>query len=97
MPKAKLRPVDVEIYDQKYSIVLQAALDEADVRSLAEEVDLRMREIARVANTADSLKIAILAALHFAQDLRELRKSETLIHKKTAEWSRTLEQVLKKT
>ena len=36
------RPIDVEIYDQKYSIVLQTSLEEADVRSLAEEVDLRI-------------------------------------------------------
>jgi hypothetical protein len=46
------------------------------------------------------LKIAILAALHFAQELREVRRNcdqnDALIRTKTAEWSRTLEQVLKK-
>jgi cell division protein ZapA (FtsZ GTPase activity inhibitor) len=98
--KAKSQPIDVEIYDQKYSIVLQAKIDEAEVRSLADEVDARMREISRVASTADSLKVAILTALHIAQELRELQKNcdrnDALIRSKTVEWSRALEQVLKK-
>ena len=106
MSKVKSRPIAVEIYDQKYTIVLQSApdkpssVDEAEVLSLAEEVDVRMREIASIGNTADSLKIAVLAALHFAQELREVRRNcdqnDALIRTKTAEWSRTLEQVLKK-
>jgi len=100
MSKAKSQPIDVEIYDQKYSIVLQTAIDEADVRSLALEIDARMREISRVASTADSLKVAVLAALHLAQELRELKRNcernDAVIRTKTVEWSRALEQVLKK-
>jgi cell division protein ZapA len=99
VPKPKPRPIDVEIYDQKYTLVLQARLDEDEVRSLADEVDQRMRELASVASTADSLKIAVLTALHLAQELRELRKdcdrSDALINSKALEWSRTLEQILK--
>jgi cell division protein ZapA (FtsZ GTPase activity inhibitor) len=87
--KAKPLPIDVEIFDQKYSIVLQTCISEHDVRSLAAEVDSRMREIAAVASTADSLKIAVLTALHFAQELRD-------INLKTNEWSHTLEEVLSK-
>jgi cell division protein ZapA (FtsZ GTPase activity inhibitor) len=75
-------------------------LKEADVRSLADEVDVRMREIASVASTADSLRVAVLTALHLAQELRELRQNcdqnNALINTKTVEWSRTLDQVLKK-
>ena len=100
MPKAKSRPIDVEIYDQKYSIVLQSPLDEAEVRSLPDEVDERMREISRVASTADSLKVAILTALHLAHDLRTVKKdceqTESHIRSKSVELSRALEQVLKK-
>ena len=33
MAKPKPRPIDVEIYDQKYTIVLQSSLKEADVRA----------------------------------------------------------------
>jgi cell division protein ZapA (FtsZ GTPase activity inhibitor) len=52
-----------------------------------------MREIARHSNTADSLRVAILAALHLAQEFRELRQN---CDEKSDEWSRALEQVLKK-
>jgi cell division protein ZapA len=93
LSKARSRTVAVEIYDQKYSIVLKTSLSESEVRQLAEEVDARMRDIAAQANTADSLKVAVLTALHLAQEHRELQRN---CDKKTDEWSRALEQVLKK-
>ena len=93
MSKTKPRTIDVEIYDQKYSIVLKTALPEAEVRKLAEEIDSRMRDIAAQANTPDSLKVAILTALHLAQEYRELQRN---CEQKTDEWSRALEQVLRK-
>ena len=92
MSKTKSRTVEVDIYDQKYSIVLKSSLSESEVRELAEEIDGRMRSIAAQANTPDSLKVAILTALHLAQEYRELKRS---CEEKTDEWSRALEQVLK--
>jgi cell division protein ZapA len=74
LSKAKQRTVEVEIYDQKYSLVLRTPLEEDEVRRLADEIDTRMREIAAGANTADSLKVAILTALHLAQDYGELKR-----------------------
>lgn len=93
MFKAKPQTIDVEIYDQKYSIVLKTPLSESEVRDLADQVDTRMREIADGANTADSLKVAILTALHLALDYRELKSK---CDQKTEEWSQALEQVLQK-
>ena len=93
MSKLRPRTVDVEIYDQKYSIVLKSSLSESEVRRLAEEVDARMRDLAAQSNTADSLKVAVLTALHLAQEHHELQRS---CEQKTDEWSRALEQVLKK-
>jgi cell division protein ZapA (FtsZ GTPase activity inhibitor) len=93
LSKARSRTVDVEIYDQKYSIVLKTSLPESEVRKLAEEVDARMRDIAAQANTPDSLKVAVLTALHLAQEYRELQRN---CEQKSDEWSRALEQVLKK-
>ena len=87
------RTIEVEIYDQKYSIVLKTPLPESEVRKLAEEVDGRMRDIAAQANTPDSLKVAILTALHLAQEYRQLQRN---CEEKTSEWSRALEQVLRK-
>ena len=89
MSKARPRTIEVEIYDQKYSIVLKSALSESEVRHIAQEVDTRMREISAQANTPDSLKVAILTALHIAQENRELRS-------KTNEWCDALDQVLKR-
>jgi cell division protein ZapA len=100
LPKPRPRTVEVEIYDQKYSIVLKSDMQEADVRKIAEDVDERMREISAVANTPDSLKIAVLTALHLAQELREQRKSseqnDVIIRRKSDEWSHVLEQLLSK-
>ena len=100
MSKARQRAIDVEIYDQKYTIVLQTAMEEGEVRSLADELDNRMRQIAAVASSADSLKVAVLTALHIAQEYRELKKNceknDAIIRTKSVELSRTLEQVLSK-
>ena len=93
MSRAKPRTIEVEIYDQKYSIVLKGSVNESEVRKLAQDIDTRMREIASQANTPDSLKVAILTALHLAQEYRELQRN---CEEKTDEWSRALEQVLKK-
>ena len=99
MSKPKQRSLDVEIYDQKYTILLQTAMDEDEVRSLANELNVRMRDIAAAASSPDSLKVAVLTALHLIQEHRQLKKhceqNDTLIRTKTVEWSRKLEQVLK--
>jgi cell division protein ZapA len=89
--KAKARTVDVEIYDQRYSIILKTSLPDGEVRKLAAEIDGRMRDIAAQANTPDSLKVAILTALHLAQEYKELRQR---CEQKTEDLSRELEKVL---
>ena len=98
MAKPRPRTIDVEIYDQKYSIVLKSDIQESEIRRIADDVDERMREISAAANTPDSLKIAILTALHLAQELREQRRNaeqnEVIIRKKSDEWTHALEQLL---
>lgn len=93
MSKAKQRTIEIEIYDQKYSLVLKTPVEEAEVRRLADEIDTRMREIAAGANTADSLKVAILTALHLAQDYGELKGK---YDRRAEECIRALDQLLKK-
>jgi cell division protein ZapA (FtsZ GTPase activity inhibitor) len=88
---SKPRKIEVEIYDQKYSIILKTPLPETEVRKLADDVDSRMREIAAQANTPDSLKVAILTALHLAQEYKELQQR---YDQKMEELSRALEAVL---
>jgi cell division protein ZapA len=93
LSKNKPRTIEVDIYDQKYSIVLKSSLTESEICDLAAQVDARMRNIASQANTPDSLKVAILTALHLAQEYLELQRG---CEQKTDQWSRALEQVLKK-
>lgn len=93
MSKSRPRTIEVQIYDQRYSIVLKSAMSESEVLKLADEVDERMRNIAAQANTADSLKVAVLTALHLAQEYRELQRN---CEEKTDAWSRALDQVLKR-
>jgi len=92
LSKAKQRRIEVEIYDQTYSILLKTPLPEAEVRNLADEVDSRMRDIAAQANTADSLRVAILTALHLAQEYKEFQQR---CKEKTGEFLRALDSVLK--
>ena len=93
MSKAKQRTIQIEIYDQRYSLVLKTHVEESEVQKLADDVDTRMREIASGANTADSLKVAILTALHLAQDYGELKGK---YDRRAEECIRALDQVLKK-
>jgi len=100
LPNPRPRSIEVEIYDQQYTIVLRSDMQEADIRKIADDVDQRMREISAAANTPDSLKIAVLTALHLAQELREQRKSseqnDVIIRRKSDELSHVLEQLLSK-
>jgi cell division protein ZapA len=66
------RIVQVDIYGQAYSIRTEGQSDH--ILALAEMVDRRMKEIARATLTVDSLKVAILAALHIAEELHQTRR-----------------------
>lgn len=63
--------VEVEIYDQRYPMRLSTPGERDEILKLAEVVDHRMREIAEQTGTVDSLKVAILTALHLAEETRE--------------------------
>jgi cell division protein ZapA len=60
--------VTVEIYDQTYHLSGQ---DPEHVRQLAERVDAKMRAVAAQGRTVDSLRVAVLAALNFADELTQ--------------------------
>ncbi|HUY94421.1 MAG TPA: cell division protein ZapA [Terracidiphilus sp.] len=64
--------VTVQIYDQTYHLSGQ---DADHIRSLAEQVDARMRAVAAQGRTVDSLRVAVLAALNLADELSQYWKS----------------------
>jgi cell division protein ZapA len=63
--------VTVGIFDQTYH--LRGELDQAQADALAQFVDGKMRSIAESTRTVDSMRVAVLAALHLAAELFELR------------------------
>ncbi len=90
--------VNVRIYNQTYSIRTGDGNVER-TQQLAAIVDQQMREIAQGALTADSLKVAILAALHIADELdkvknryEELNQTLTI---RSGECAEALDQLLK--
>ena len=88
--------IRVEIYNQTYSI--RSDGDNDYILELAEYVDRKMREISSGTLTVDSLKVAILAALHIADEyyqLKHLRPKPTHNwHSRSAECAEMLDRVL---
>jgi cell division protein ZapA len=64
--------VTVEIYDQIYHL---SGEDAEHIRRLAELVDARMRAVAAQGRTADSLRVAVLAALNIADELLQAEQA----------------------
>jgi cell division protein ZapA len=64
--KPELPYVTVHIYDQAYHL---SGPDPTQVQRLAARVDARMRAVASHGRTADSLRVAVLAALNLADEL----------------------------
>jgi len=60
--------VTVEIYDQLYHLSGQ---NPQHIRDLAACVDAKMRSVASHGRTADSLRVAVLAALNLADELSQ--------------------------
>ena len=89
--------IRVEIYNQTYSI--RSDGDTEYIVQLAEFVDARMREISSGTLTVDSLKVAILAALHVADELHRLKhqheQADSQLAARSAECSDMLDRLLK--
>jgi cell division protein ZapA len=65
--------VTVEIYDQLYHL---AGNNAEHIRELARQVDTKMRAVAAQGRTADSLRVAVLAALNLADELSQARSAD---------------------
>lgn len=73
------RSVAVTIAGQRYTIKSDAA--EAYVHSLAELVDLKVREVQKAAKSAPAHAVAVLAALQIADELT--RSQEELVRERS--------------
>ena len=89
--------IRVEIYNQTYNI--RSDGDTEYIIQLAEFVDSRMREISSGTLTVDSLKVAILAALHIADEPHRLKnmheQADAQLGARSAECAEMLDRLLK--
>ena len=69
--KAAAASIKVDIYDQSYNL---RGTDPDYIQKLADYVDLKMRAVAEKTSTADSLRVAVLAALNIADEYHLLKK-----------------------
>jgi cell division protein ZapA len=87
----------VEIYNQTYSI--RSDGDSEYIQNLADYVDRKMREISSGTMTVDSLKVAVLAALHIADEFYQLKdqqaQTDAQLASRSAECAEMLDRVLK--
>jgi cell division protein ZapA len=89
--------IKVEIYNQTYSI--RSDGDNDYILKLAEYVDEKMREISTGSLTVDSLKVAILSALHIADEYHQLKRQmdnfDYQLSSRSSECSEMLDKLLK--
>lgn len=89
--------IQVEIYNQTYSI--RSDGDNDYIQQLARYVDEKMRAISSGTLTVDSLKVAILAALHIADEFHQAKEehaqSDAQLGSRSSECSEMLDKVIK--
>jgi cell division protein ZapA len=77
--------VRAKIYDREY--VLRTVGDPERLQVLCAGVDLRMREIAASTGAVDTMKVAVLAAISLADDLKraqdELKKLDESVGRRS--------------
>jgi cell division protein ZapA len=82
----------VTIYDQAYHLT---GHDPEHIRQIAEYVDTKMRAVAAQGHTADSLRVAVLAALNLADELSQTGGADARMgHARAATLSGLLDEVL---
>ena len=95
--QASEQTIRFEIYNQTYSI--RSDGDNEYILDLAEYVDGKMREISSGTLTVDSLKVAILAALHIADEFYQLKNSQAQtdaqLAVRSSECAEILDRILK--
>ncbi len=91
--------VRVVIYDQVYH-VRAGESEPQQVERLARYVDARMRAVAAKTRDVDSLRVAVLTALHIADEFHSLQtRHEALlaaVNQKSEEFSLLLEKEIRK-
>jgi cell division protein ZapA len=89
--------IRVTIYDQVYYLKSDDT-DRAYMRDVAAYVDQRMHNIASRTQTVDSFRVAVLSALHIADELMRLRREherlQEQVQAKSLEYAALLDDAL---
>lgn len=98
MSKDPAKVVEIDIFDRRYPLRLNTPAEREEILKVAEEVDSRMRQIAKETRTVDSLKVAILTALHLAQEKHETaggdRELASAVESASRKWIREIDHAL---
>jgi cell division protein ZapA (FtsZ GTPase activity inhibitor) len=88
---AEKKVVRVTIFQQPYT--LRAAGSPGETEALAAAVDRLMTQIGDRTG-GDASRVAVLAALHLADRVRQLEGEIESLHKKTKDWDQRLSSLL---
>lgn len=96
---AEAQGVRVEIFDQVYHLRASSEADAEQIRRVAAFVDAKIRNVASKTRDVDSLRLAVLAALHIADEMHTLQAKhdamKTQIEQKSAALGRLLDRELR--
>ncbi len=88
--------IRVSIFDQVYYI--KSAAERAYMEEVARYVDDKMHTIAARTQTVDSFRVAVLAALHIADELLRLRQDhhelQSSVEAKSMQYAALLDEAL---
>ncbi len=91
-PGAEKKVVRVTIFQQPYA--LRTSGDPAETEALAQAVDMLMNQIAMRTSGADPARVAVLACLHLADQVRQLERSHARLMERLEALDRRLGEAL---
>ncbi|MEJ5368794.1 MAG: cell division protein ZapA [Bryobacteraceae bacterium] len=89
---AEKKVVRVTIFQQPYA--LRTSGDPAETEALAQAVDSLMNSIAARTSGADSTRVAVLACLHLADQLRQIQREQERTLRRLDDLDRRLASLL---
>ncbi|MDE3135543.1 MAG: cell division protein ZapA [Acidobacteriota bacterium] len=89
-----VKSIHVEIFDKTYTV--QGDLDEGYVQGLAHTVDGKMRAIAQATGSLDVGRLAVLAALHLADELETYKQERGELRRRVERCVQLVETALKR-
>ena len=91
---AEPQGVRVEIFDQVYHLRVGNDSDAEQIRRAAAYVDAKIRSVAAKTRDVDSLRLAVLAALHIADEYHALQGKHEALHEQIEKRSAALGRLL---